>query len=189
MATNESCFTTSVRLNLALANQGKSSRIEQESFVHWRTTFPNLSGGFVTSLQKLHRNISHLLIDGNNACYEGGDLFIGLRAISALLRSLGAPYKITVVFDASIRSLLKTDPQGIERALGPTVSTHVVPSGTAADEYLLKLADKDDGAFILSNDRYAEYHDYDVVRSGRLLKFMIADGKLMVNDLDINVGI
>ena len=149
---------------------------------------PKLERRIRDELQKLHRSIKHLLIDGNNVCYEGQS-FIGLRGISALLMSLGDRYKTTVVFDASIRAMLKTVSQGIERTLGPSVSTHVAPTKTAADEYLLKLAEKDENAFILSNDRYAEYHDYDAVKSGRLLRFLIADGKLMANDLDVTVVI
>lgn len=120
-------------------------------------------------------------------CYEGQS-FIGLRAISALIRELGGRYKTTVVFDASIRAMLRTDTQGIERALGASVNTHVAPSKTAADEYLLKLADLDNTAYILSNDRFAEYHDYNVVKSGRVFRFLVAEGKLMANDIDISVN-
>ena len=148
---------------------------------------PKLERRIREELQKLERTIGHLLIDGNNACYEGQS-FIGLRAISALLRELGGGYKTTVVFDASIRAMLKTDTQGVERALGTTVNTHVAPTKSAADEYLLKLADQDNSAFILSNDRFAEYHDYSAVKSGRLFRFLIADGKLMANDIDVAVN-
>ena len=148
---------------------------------------PKLERRIREELQKLERTISHLLIDGNNACYEGQS-FIGLRAISALLRELGGRYKTTVVFDASIRAMLKTDTQGVERALGTSVNTHVTPTKSAADEYLLKLADQDNSAFILSNDRFAEYHDYNAVKSGRLFRFLIADGKLMANDIDVAVN-
>lgn len=137
--------------------------------------------------QKLERTIGHLLIDGNNVCYERQS-FIGLRAISALLRELDGRYKTTVVFDASIRAMLKTDTQGVERALDAPVNTHVAPSKTAADEYLLKLGDQDNSAYILSNDRFAEYHDYNVVKSGRVLRFLIAEGKIMANDIDISVN-
>jgi predicted nucleic acid-binding Zn-ribbon protein len=148
---------------------------------------PKLERRVREELQKLERTIGHLLIDGNNVCYEG-QTFIGLRAISALLRELGGRYKITVVFDASIRAMLKTDTQGVERALGASVNTHVAPSKTAADEYLLKLADQDTSAFILSNDRFAEYHDFNVVKSGRVFRFLIAEGKMMANDIDISVN-
>ncbi|MCE8523471.1 hypothetical protein MB818_21660 [Ruegeria sp. 1NDH52C] len=148
---------------------------------------PKLERRIRDELKKLERTIGHLLIDGNNACYEGQS-FIGLRAISALLRELGGRYKTTVVFDASIRAMLKTDTQGVERALGKSVNMHVAPTKTAADEYLLKLADQDNSAFILSNDRFAEYHDYDVVKSGRVFRFLIAEGKLMANDIDISLN-
>jgi len=148
---------------------------------------PKLERRIREELEKLERTIGHLLIDGNNACYEGQS-FIGLRAISALVRGLGGRFKTTVVFDASIRAMLKTDTQGIERALGTSVNTHVAPTKSAADEYLLKLADQDNSAFILSNDRFAEYHDYAAVKSGRLFRFLIADGKLMANDIDVSVN-
>lgn len=148
---------------------------------------PKLERRVRDELEKLDRTIEHLLIDGNNACYEGQQ-FIGLQAISALLREIGSRYKATVVFDSSIRAMLKTDTQGIERALGTSVNTHVAPTKTAADEYLLKLADQDNNAYVLSNDRFAEYHDYNAVKSGRVFRFLIADGKLMANDIDISVS-
>lgn len=137
--------------------------------------------------QKLERTIGHLLIDENTVCYERQS-FIGLRALSALLRELDGRYKTTVVFDASIRAMLKTDTKGVERALDAPVNTHVAPSKTAADEYLLKLGDQDNSTYILSNDRFAEYHDYNVVKSGRVLRFLIAEGKIMANDIDISVN-
>ena len=84
--------------------------------------------------------------------------------------------------------MLRTDTQGVERTLGTSVNTHVAPTKTAADEYLMKLADQDSNTFILSNDRFAEYHDYDVVKSGRVLRFLIAGGKIMANDIDISVN-
>lgn len=148
---------------------------------------PKLERRVRDELQKSERTIGHLLIDGNNACYEGQS-FIGLRAISALLQELGGLYKTTVVFDASIRAMLKTDTQGVERALGTSANTHLAPTKTAADEYLLKLADQDASAYILSNDRFAEYHDFDVVKSSRVLRFLIAEGKMMANDIDVSVA-
>ncbi len=145
---------------------------------------PKLERRIREEFQKIEREITHLLIDGNNVCYEGQD-FIGLEAILALLKALDGRFKATVVFDASIRSMLKTDNQGIERALGKAVKTHVAPTRTAADEFILKLAGRDKTTFVLSNDRYAEYHDYDVVKSGRVLRFLIANGMIMANDLDV----
>jgi predicted nucleic acid-binding Zn-ribbon protein len=159
--------------------RGKIRRLENN--------IPKLERRIRDELKKLDRKISHLVIDGNNVCYEGQS-FIGLRGISALLEALGDRFKVTVVFDASIRAMLKSDSQSIEKVLGPKAATHVAPTKTAADEYLLKLAGKDQSVFILSNDRFAEYHDYDVVKSRRVLRFLIADGKLMANELDISIS-
>lgn len=149
---------------------------------------PKLERRIQDELQRLERTINNLLIDGNNICYEG-QTFIALRALTALLAALGDRYKITIVFDASIRAILKTDSKGVQRMLGASVITHVAPTKTAADEYLLKLAGNNEKTFILSNDRYAEYHEYDAVKSGRVLRFLIADGKFMANDLDITLSI
>lgn len=149
---------------------------------------PKLERRIRDELQKFDRNIEHLLIDGNNVCYEGQS-FIELRALTALLEALTDRYTVTVVFDASIRSLLKANTQEIQRRLGRSITTHIAPTKTGADEYLLKLTENSKSTFILSNDRYAEYHDYDAVKSERLLRFLIADGKLMANDLDITVNI
>lgn len=160
--------------------RGKVRRLENN--------IPKLERRIRDELKKLDRTISHLVIDGNNICYEGQS-FIGLRGISALLEALDNRFKLTVVFDASIRAMLKTDSQGVEKLLGPNVATHVAPTKTAADEYLMKLAGKNQNAFILSNDRFAEYHDYDVVKSRRVLRFLIADGKLMANELDISISV
>lgn len=160
--------------------RGKVRRLENN--------IPKLERRIRDELKKLDRTISHLVIDGNNACYEGQS-FIGLQSISALLEALGDRFKVTVVFDASIRAMLKSDSQGIEKVLGPRAATHVAPTKTAADEYLMKLAGKDQSVFILSNDRFAEYHDYDVVKSRRVLRFLIADGMFMANELDISIRI
>lgn len=149
---------------------------------------PKLERRIRGELQKSERVISHLLIDGNNVCYEG-QAFIGLRAISTLISALSDRIRVTVVFDASIRSMLRTDTQGIEGKLGSSVTAHVAPTRTAADEYILKMAGQDKQTFILSNDRYAEYHDYHAVKSCRILRFLIADGKIMANDLDIALSI
>lgn len=135
-------------------------------------------------LQKLDRVIEHLIIDGNNICYEG-QKFIGFGALQALLGQVQDRFRITVIFDASIRRLMQTDDQGIALRLGERCTPRVSPTRSSADEYLMKVAGEAPGSFILSNDRFAEFQDYDVVRSGRVLRFMVADGRLMVNDLDV----
>ena len=175
----ESRFGTGRPADVVNDRRGKARRLENN--------IPKLERRIREELAKSDRNIEHLLIDGNNVCYEG-QTFIELRALIALLAVLADQFAITVVFDASIRSLLKASTQDIKRRLGPSVATHIAPTKTGADEYLLKLAGNIKSTFILSNDRYAEYHDFDAVKSGRVLRFLIADGKLMANDLDISAN-
>jgi len=51
----------------------------------------------------------------------------------------------------------------------------------------MRLVGKDQGVFTLSNRRFAEYQDYDVVKSRCVLRFLIANGALMVRKLDIAI--
>lgn len=176
----ESRFGTGRPSEVINDRRGKVRRLENN--------IPKLERRIRDELEKSDRNIEHLLIDGNNVCYEGQN-FIELRALIALLAALAGQFAITVVFDASIRSLLKASTKDIKRRLGPSITTYIAPTKTGADEYLLKLAGNLKTSFILSNDRYAEYHDFDAVKSERVLRFLIADGKLMANDLDISVNI
>lgn len=145
---------------------------------------PKVGRRILEELEKFDRTIERLIIDGNNLCYEGRT-FIGLTALQALLGEIRGRFEIAVIFDASIRRLLRTNDHGISLILGTDQKVHVSPTRSAADEYLMKIAGDDARAFILSNDRFAEFHDYDVVKSGRVLRFMVAEGRIMVNALNV----
>ncbi|RYF20735.1 MAG: hypothetical protein EOO77_07430 [Oxalobacteraceae bacterium] len=149
---------------------------------------PKLERRIKDAIQKSERIVSHLIIDGNNACYDSGT-FIQLRAVRALVNWAKENCRVTVVFDSSIRRNLKADDSDIRRYLGSSVSVYVSPTKTAADEYILKLAGTDPHTFVLSNDRYAEFHDYDAVAAERVLRFLVADDRIMVNDLDLSIPI
>lgn len=139
--------------------------------------------------RKHEMEINSIIIDGNNLCYSSDNEFIGLSALRPLAHHLKAKFSVTVVFDASIRKLLKVTSQDIQNNLGRDISTYVAPSKTAADEYILKLAQGNGGSYIITNDRYSEWHDYDAVRESRVIKFFIANNRIMVNDLDITMDI
>jgi hypothetical protein len=79
--------------------------------------------------------------------------------------------------------------QDIQNNLGRDISTYVAPNKNAADEYILKLAQGNRGSYIITNDRYSEWHDYDAVREARVINFLIANNRVMVNDLDITIDI
>jgi hypothetical protein len=137
--------------------------------------------------RKHEMEIDSIIIDGNNACYSSSSDFIGLSAVRTLAQHLSKRFKVTVVFDASIRKLLKASTQDIQKNLGREISTYVAPSKNAADEYILKLAEGCDRSYIITNDRYSEWHDYDAVREARAINFLISSDKIIVNDLDVSI--
>ncbi|WP_312136385.1 hypothetical protein [Brevundimonas sp.] len=132
---------------------------------------------------KFDRKIERLIIDGNNLCYDRKK-FIGLRALKALIDKIANKYEIVIIFDSNIRSLLKANDHGISSTIGYK-NIHITPTGTSADEYILKIAGDDSYTFIISNDRFVDFHDYSAVKSGRILRFMVAEGQIMVNALNV----
>ncbi|MBZ2195395.1 hypothetical protein [Occultella gossypii] len=129
------------------------------------------------------RIIRALIIDGNNLCYER-DRFIGLSALRPLCQRLAESYDLTVVFDASIRRLMRTSDGALRKEL-PRTNVHVVSSRGKADETLLHAA-RDHFVFVLSNDRFAEYRDLAVVADGRVIRHEILNGHIMVHDLSVD---
>ena len=135
-------------------------------------------------LRILTRPITKLVIDGNNVCYEGQS-FIGLVAIRAMLEELGSRFEISVVFDSDIRGLLNTDDQNLARMLGDGVQTYVSPTRTKADEYIIRLADGRKDTYIFSNDRYIEFADHEAVKNDRMIRFMIAGGRILSSEINL----
>lgn len=89
--------------------------------------------------QRATRIIKSLVIDGNNLCYQYRN-FIGLAALLVLAKRLSPSYSVLIVFDASIRSLLRMSDKDIATRLGGLVKIHVVASKKSADETLLDSA-------------------------------------------------
>lgn len=139
--------------------------------------------------RKHEMEVNSIIIDGNNLCYSSDNEFISLSALRPLVHHLKTKFSVSVVFDASIRKLLRVTPQDIQNNLGRDISAYVAPSKNAADEYILKLAQGNSGSYIITNDRYSEWHDYDAVRESRVINFLIANNRVMVNDLDITIDI
>lgn len=135
-------------------------------------------------IEKAKRRISHVVIDGNNLCYEGR-AFIGLMAIEALVPQLSERFEVSIVFDASIRRRLQTNDQGIAKHFPSAKRVHIVASKQQADETVLALADGDPTTYILSNDRFADFPERDAVFQGRMIRHEIVAGAVHVHDLSI----
>lgn len=138
-------------------------------------------------LRKIGKRTLHpikvVVIDGNNMCYEQ-NTFIGLSALLPSSRRLAASYSVTVVFDASIRGLLKMRDHDISAKFDNAIKIHVVASKTKADETILDIASASD-SIVVSNDRFAEFPDKLAVRDQRLIRHEILNGNILVHELNI----
>ena len=134
---------------------------------------------------KATRDVRQLILDGNNLCYEG-DRFLGLDALRALVPALSECYDVTVVFDASIRRALQSGDAEVRGVFGGNVKIHVVATSVKADATVLDLAGSDKTAFVISNDRFAEFWEKPAVKDGRLIRHEIVAGRVLIHDLGIS---
>jgi hypothetical protein len=135
--------------------------------------------------RKAAREITTIVVDGNNVCYQSG-AFIGISAIEALAPEISKKYSVTIVFDSAIRRMVRLNDSQIQSRLAPNAKVHVVASKQLADETVLDLASADPGSYVLSNDRFADFNDKSVVKEGRIIRHEIVDGHIFVHDLGIN---
>lgn len=137
----------------------------------------------ITLARVASQDVEALIIDGNNCCYEGSK-FIGLAALLPMTEELTKRFDTTVVFDASIRSLLHMSDDAIRFAL-PAADVHVVATRIKADETILDAA-SEPTIWIISNDRFGDYRDKFAVKQGRLIRHEVLRGRVLVHDLGVN---
>lgn len=119
-------------------------------------------------IEKFQREIEFLIIDGNNLCYEDGK-FIGLIPLQKLVTKLQDKYKFIVIFDASIKHLAKVQKRNLVNMFPKSVKVHVVPSQNEADRTILEMASGETKNFVISNDRFSDYFDQEVVKNKRII--------------------
>ena len=135
---------------------------------------------------KASREIKSIIIDGNNMCYEGSK-FVGLNPLLQTTNELQRQYKVTVIFDSAIRSLIHPNDDMIRSQFNSNVTIHVVASEKLADETILDIASNDKASYVISNDRFGEYNDKEVVMNNRLIRHEIVSGRVIIHDLGINI--
>ena len=140
-----------------------------------------------TKVARHNRTIEHLIFDGNNFCYTDQN-FIGLSALLPTLEELKKSYKITVIFDASIRRLLKANDQNIRKLLPKLIDLHVVATRQAADETILEYAAKQENTYVITNDRFADFSSNIVVKENRLIRHEIMGNSVFIHDLGVSCG-
>jgi hypothetical protein len=130
------------------------------------------------------REIRKLVFDGNNMCFER-EKFIGLGPVKAAVRDLAGRYEMIIVFDASIGPLAKMSPEAIALEVGGAAKVHIVPTGSQADETVLEVA-VGNYAYVVSNDRFADFMEKPPVREARVIRHNIVDGRVLIHDLRVN---
>lgn len=136
--------------------------------------------------RKSARVIKKIIIDGSNMCHIGKQ-FVGLDPLKYVVGELEKKYEVLIIFDASIRNKLDTRNNYLESIFKKS-KIHIVQNGSSADETILNLAENDKTCYILSNDRFVEYSDKEVVKQKRLINHEIVDGRVLINDLKINLS-
>jgi hypothetical protein len=133
--------------------------------------------------QNASRTIKTLVLDGNNLCYQDGT-FIRLGVLKALARELASRFEVEIVFDSNIRGQLKMGDDDIRSQFGNGVTAHVVASKQKADETILDSA-TEPTAYVISNDRFADFPEKRAVREQRLIRHEILNGKVFIRDLNV----
>ncbi len=129
-------------------------------------------------------DIRHIVIDGNNLCYEGSR-FLRLAALEVLVPILVRRYKVTLIFDASIRRKLEMSSQDIEARFPQAERVHIVASKRMADETVLAAAGDDPHTFVLSNDRFVDYPEKLADKEDRVLRHEIVSQTAYIHELRI----
>lgn len=174
----EEAFGTSSPSKVAQQKAGKLRSLERD--------LVKLESRIEEEVVKLERVVKRIVIDGNNVCYDDAR-FIGFTALGKLADKLKSQYDLMIVFDASIRRLMKSDDIFIRSAFDKGVEVKVVPTGESADKYILQVAEGKSETYVLSNDRFADFPDYGAVRDNRMIRFSIIDQRIFVLDLDLDI--
>lgn len=142
------------------------------------------------NLRLLDNAIETLILDGNNLCNRpdenGTTTFIGLGVLSALVPHLSKLYKVVVFFDPGILGRLRTTEAKLQ-AQFPQARVSFMGNGAIADEGILAAAAYDAGAFIVSNDRFADYSEQAAVKERRVLSHMIHAHSVQIQQLQVNI--
>lgn len=141
-------------------------------------------------IRLVEKRIETVIIDGNNLCYEPVEnakgRFIGLTALKALVPHLCRTYKVSVIFDPGIRQRISMDDASL-KGIFPEANVMVMRSKAKADEGLLAAAEFDKSAYIISNDRFADYPEHPAVQERRLLTHIVHPRSIQVQQLQVNV--
>jgi hypothetical protein len=141
-------------------------------------------------IRVLDKEIARLILDGSNLCYAttsgGKRSFVGVEPLKALVARLCEDYTVELWFDPGIRRQTKMNDSDL-RALFPNVRVEVMSRRDKADPAVLAAAEFDEHAYVISNDRYADFPDKDPVKNKRIFTHIIHPQSIQIQALDLNI--
>ncbi|HKR46747.1 MAG TPA: hypothetical protein VJU59_44985 [Paraburkholderia sp.] len=140
-------------------------------------------------IQVLDKKITKLVLDGNNLCYatteSGKRRFVGIEPLKALVSRLCETYTVELLFDPGIKRQTQMKDSDL-RALFPEVRVEVM-AHDKADLAILAAAEFDEHAYVVSNDRFADFPDKDAVKNKRIFGHIIHPQSVQIPALDLNI--
>nr|WP_246448316.1 hypothetical protein [Roseateles oligotrophus] len=141
----------------------------------------------VKGLIKTTTTIEHFVIDGNNLCYDHGTLF-GTAALDVLVPAISQRYRVTLMFDSSIRYRLSTNQKALAARYERYARVHICRNKREADEIILLHAEAPRSA-VISNDQYREWASSRAVVEERVLSYELVGDKLYVPALKLSLDV
>lgn len=134
-------------------------------------------------VKKCQLDVREVIIDGSNMAYHAG-VFIGLKALEAILPKLTPKYGVTINFDPGFGRKLGLSSREI-RARFPDALVHFVPRGMKADPFVLAYVEDKPHAYVISNDNFRDFGEKQAVQQGRILKHAVLNDMACIPALDI----
>lgn len=139
-------------------------------------------------IKKISLQCKKIIIDGSNLCYKNGEDIIGLNALEKIVSVLHQRFSIKIIFDKSITKKIKLDAKAIKSKFPIDVEVIVLTMKFEADLLITSFGENNDSVYILSNDRYADYFDKEIVMNKRLIRHQITDERIWIPELSIELN-
>jgi len=128
-------------------------------------------------------SIKHIVIDGNNLCYDD-DQFFGTAALEVLVPEVAKRFRVSVFFDNVVQRNLGMTKKQIENLFKRFAEVHICKGHREADPYVLAHANDAECA-VLTSDLYREWKGFRAVSEGRILLCDVTGETLSAECLDL----
>ena len=116
------------------------------------------------------------------------ETFVGINPLKEVTAELQKRFNVILVFDSAIRKMLMSHNAEIVAQFGSNMKVHIVANKQFADETILDLASNNITSYVISNDRFGDFNEKEVVKNNRMIRHEVVNNRVLIHDLDINVG-